>query len=276
MVDDSPACCTGRGPQGARACIDTAGRAARTGHLRAAGKLRRGSSLPHRAHPLLGVLPRSWRAIAGFVDLAHQSRQRAVCLAARYFFTQRTRQRSPSAFDRSSCRHVSAGPAASTASATEATRDCSESAREVSTIGTRAAEHEAGAVAAADVDEALVEHVAGVQVGHQQQVGVAGDLRGDALDARGLGRDRRCRNRTGLRRSRPATRRCAPTRPAPAHRRSPGSPGSRSRPRRRSPTFGAAMPSRCSSRPRCRGCRAWCGRFGAMLTTQSASASSFG
>ena len=44
------------------------------------------------------------------------------------------------------------------------------------------AEHEAGAVGVREKAELLGEHVAGLEVGHQQNVGIAGDLRLDALD----------------------------------------------------------------------------------------------
>ena len=65
----------------------------------------------------------------------------------------------------------------STASAHEATRLATESERLVSTIGTRMPEHQARAFGAGEVDELLVDHVAGLEAGHQQHVGPAGHLR---------------------------------------------------------------------------------------------------
>lgn len=47
--------------------------------------------------------------------------------------------------------------------------------------------YKSGTVTAADSIETPLEHAAGVQVRHHQQVGVAGDIRIDPLDARHFG-----------------------------------------------------------------------------------------
>ncbi len=62
-----------------------------------------------------------------------------------------------------------------TATAVEAVRVCAESARLVSTIGTARPEHDAGRERVGEILQLLGEHVAGFDVGHQQDVGLAGD-----------------------------------------------------------------------------------------------------
>ena len=64
-----------------------------------------------------------------------------------------------------------------------------ESAREVSTIGTRAPSTMPGRVRLGEKDEVLGQHVAGFEIGHDQDLGAAGDLGLDALDPRRLGID---------------------------------------------------------------------------------------
>ena len=80
--------------------------------------------------------------------------------------------------------------ATSAATAHEASRVVTESARLVRMIGTLRAEHDAGRVGAGEERQALREHVAGLEVGHDQHVGAARDRRVDLLDRRRLEADR--------------------------------------------------------------------------------------
>ena len=79
--------------------------------------------------------------------------------------------------------------ATSTPTAQEASRVSSESARLVRMIGHARAEHDAGGVGAGQERQALGQHVAGLEVGHDQHVGPAGDRRDDVLDRGGLEAD---------------------------------------------------------------------------------------
>ena len=65
-----------------------------------------------------------------------------------------------------------------------------ESARLVRMIGTLRAEHDAGRVGAGQERQALGEHVARFEVGHDEHVGPARDRRVDLLDLRRLQADR--------------------------------------------------------------------------------------
>jgi hypothetical protein len=66
------------------------------------------------------------------------------------------------------------------AKAADAIRVVNESARLVSTIGTRAPR------TSPEVDQLLGQHVAGLKIGHEQNVGVARDWRDDALLTGGI------------------------------------------------------------------------------------------
>ena len=57
-------------------------------------------------------------------------------------------------------------------------------------IGTRAPEHDAGGIGVGQERQLLGQHVAGLEIGHQQDVGIARDLGADALDRRRLLADR--------------------------------------------------------------------------------------
>ena len=79
--------------------------------------------------------------------------------------------------------------ATSTATAHEASRVSSESARLVRMIGHTRAQHDAGGIGAGQERQALGQHVAGLEIGHDQHVGPAGDRRDDVLDRRRLRAD---------------------------------------------------------------------------------------
>ncbi len=64
------------------------------------------------------------------------------------------------------------------------------SARLVRMIGTRAPEHDARHFGVGQIDELLGEHVAGLEVRNDENVGLAGDRGHDALGPRGLDRHR--------------------------------------------------------------------------------------
>ena len=66
----------------------------------------------------------------------------------------------------------------------------SSSARLVRMIGTLRAEDDPGGIRVGEERQALGEHVARLQVGHDQHVGAARDRRDDLLDRRGLRADR--------------------------------------------------------------------------------------
>ena len=72
-----------------------------------------------------------------------------------------------------------------------------EASRVVSAVGAAGqddrharAEHDAGGVGAGQEGQALGQHVAGLEVGHDQHVGAPGDRRDDVLDRRRLEADR--------------------------------------------------------------------------------------
>jgi hypothetical protein len=73
-----------------------------------------------------------------------------------------------------------------TASAHEARRACTLSARLVRMIGTRAPSTMPAPRRGRQEGQLLGQHVAGLEVGHDQDVGAAGDRRDDALDPRRL------------------------------------------------------------------------------------------
>ena len=92
--------------------------------------------------------------------------------------------RSPSpALSRRAC-------ATSVATAQEASRASTESARLVRMIGTFAPSTMPAAVGARQERQALREHVAGLEIGHDQHVRAPRDRRHDLLDRRRLGADR--------------------------------------------------------------------------------------
>jgi hypothetical protein len=69
-------------------------------------------------------------------------------------------------------------------------RDRTRSARLVRMIGTCGAEHHAGAVGVREEAELIGEHVAGREIRHEENVGIAGHFRRDPLDPRRLLADR--------------------------------------------------------------------------------------
>ncbi len=76
------------------------------------------------------------------------------------------------------------------ATAQDAMRVRTLSAREVNMTGTRAPSTMPAASASGKERQVLGEHVAGFEIGHDQDLGLARDRRLDALDARRLGTDR--------------------------------------------------------------------------------------
>ena len=69
-------------------------------------------------------------------------------------------------------------------------RERTESAREVSMIGTRAPSTMPGRIGLGEIGQILRQHVAGLEVRHDQDLRPAGHLGFDALDPRGFGIDR--------------------------------------------------------------------------------------